>query len=262
MQSDVKEAVDSIARRLASLTAAMEGIEQMALRRTPVPANVPTPQPSMMSPIGHDASTVGAATQDRPAASEAALAAEMAAAAERLAAVEKAAADAQMALAQQLAAAEEATAAARARAAASDLKVVAAEAKVEVAEARATEAEAKATVAEAQAAAAVANAAAAEAEAGKTMAQPAPSVDSTLAGDGTVDELGLKAALNEERSRAAAQMKGVMSDVYFEVEARLQALAHGDEKEGSELVSVPHTLQVIKQVIKEATRRALATSEM
>jgi hypothetical protein len=74
VQADTKEVVDSLARRMGSLTAMMEGLEQMAMRSRPA-AGMPSPffaSPPHLPPRPSELETArAAAAEERAAALEA-----------------------------------------------------------------------------------------------------------------------------------------------------------------------------------------------
>ena len=61
--------------------------------------------------------------------------------------------------------------------------------------------------------------------------------------------------LAQERTRTAARVKELMSGVFFEIEARVQAEGGADGKDAAE------TLTVVRQVIKEQTKAFLSSAQ-
>ena len=112
-------------------------------------------------------------------------------------------------------------------------------------------AEAEEAVAQAMAAAQ-----AAEAKATKAASSTRPSDGAHDGADGAV---AVEVAVAAERERASTAVKELMSEVFFEVQERAEALVEGEDEETPK-VPLPELLQAVKQVIKEATKRFLVAS--
>jgi hypothetical protein len=118
-------------------------------------------------------------------------------------------------------------------------------------------AEAEEAVAQAMAAAQ-----AAEAKATKAASSTRPSDGAHDGADG--DEAvsataAVEVAVAAERERASTAVKELMSEVFFAVQERAEALVEGEDEETPK-VPLPELLQAVKQVIKEATKRFLVAS--
>ena len=254
MQGDVKDAVDSIARRLSSLTAAMEGIEQGVMRRAASPhpginQTLPPPPPGAASASSDLARQVGAM--------EAEAARLRAALAESEAARASEAEDANKRV-------ETAVAAARAEVQAEAKEAAAqAEARVAAAKEAAEAAVARATAAEAAASEAAANEAAAKEAVGRAEASEAAALPSSSEAElSAAREEGAADGAKEAEAKATAQLKSLMSDVYYEIEEKVnekaqeRAAAEGGGSGTSEDVA-EELLGVVRKVVKAATKRAI-----